>query len=72
MLAFVAVALLAFAALDVREVIHQADIDKTGLAILAGLVAALHAAAALVAATMAMRAHQPHTGPPGDADTMPA
>jgi hypothetical protein len=72
LLAFVAVAMLAFAVLDVREVIHQSDINKTGLAVLAAFIAALHIAAALVAATMAARAHQPHTGPPGAANTMPA
>jgi hypothetical protein len=58
--------------LDVREVVHQADVDKTGLAVLAALVAALHAGAALLATTMDVRARQPHTGPPGNADTMPA
>ena len=72
LLALVTVALLAFAVLDVREVIHQSDIDKTGLAVLAAFIAALHVAAALVAATMAARARQPHTGPPDAADTMPA
>ena len=55
LLAFIAVAMLAFAVLDVREVIHQSDINKTGLAILAAFIAALHIAAALVAATMAAR-----------------
>jgi hypothetical protein len=72
LLAFVAVAMLAFAVLDVREVIHQSDINKTGLAVLAAFIAALHIAAVLVAATMAARAHQPHTGPPGAPGTMPA
>jgi hypothetical protein len=72
LLALVAVAMLAFAVLDVREIIHQSDINKTGLAVLAGFIATLHIAAALVAATMAAHAHQPHTGPPDAADTMPA
>jgi hypothetical protein len=72
LLAFVAVAMLAFAVLDVREVIHQSDINKTGLTVLAAFIAALHIGAALVAATTAARAHQPHTGPRDAADTMPA
>jgi phage I-like protein len=36
-----------FAVLDAAEVAHQLDEDHTGLALLAGLIAALHAAAAL-------------------------
>ena len=42
-------AMLAFAVLDVREVFHQLDEDETGLAVLAGFVAVLHAAAAALA-----------------------
>jgi hypothetical protein len=72
LLVLVAVAMLAFAVLDVREVVHQLDIDKSGLAVLAGAIAALRAAAAVVAATMASRAWRPGTGPPGTAGTMPA
>ena len=53
LLALVVVAMLAFAALDVREVFHQADIHESALAALAGAVAALHLAAAAVAAAMA-------------------
>jgi hypothetical protein len=49
LLAPVAAAMVVFAALDVREVVHQLDEDNGGLAVLAGLVAALHVAAALVA-----------------------
>jgi hypothetical protein len=49
----VALAMLAFAALDVREVIHQLDAEENGLAVLAGAVAALHLAAALVAGGVA-------------------
>jgi hypothetical protein len=67
--AFVAgVAMLAFAALDVREVFHQGDINESGLAVLAGAVAALHLAAAAVAAAMASRSRDstaPATGPAG-------
>jgi hypothetical protein len=50
LLAGVAVTMLAFAALDVREVIHQLDESRGGLAFLAGAVAALHLGAAAVAA----------------------
>ena len=35
-------AMLVFAALDIQEVVHQSDEDRTGLAILAGFVAAVH------------------------------
>jgi hypothetical protein len=53
LLALTALVMVAFAALDVREVFHQSDIDETGLAVLAGAVAALHVAAAAVAGLMA-------------------
>ena len=49
MLGLVAAAMLAFAALDAREVVHQLDEDNGGLALLAAVVAALHLAAAAVA-----------------------
>jgi hypothetical protein len=52
LLALVAGAMLVFAVLDVREVLHQVDESRTGLALLAGAVAALHAAAAAVAGRM--------------------
>jgi hypothetical protein len=65
--ALIALAMFAFAALDVREVLHQLDVDETGLAVLAGAVAGLHAAAGLVAAAMASRARR---GSPGAAGTM--
>jgi len=44
---------LAWSALDVREVVHQANESRTDLAIVAGVVAALHAAAAALAAWLA-------------------
>jgi hypothetical protein len=72
LLAAVAMAMLAFAALDIREVAHQLDIDKDGVAVLAGAVAALHLAAALVAAAMASRGWRRHDGAPGLAGTMGA
>lgn len=48
-LALVVVAMVAFTALDVREVVHQLDEDNGGLALLAGVVAALHLGVAAVA-----------------------
>jgi hypothetical protein len=65
-----AVAMLAFAALDVREVVHQLDINKDGLAALAAIIGLLHAAAAVVAATMTSRAWHPDAGSHGTAGTM--
>jgi hypothetical protein len=62
----VAVAMLLFAVLDLREVVHQADEDKAGLAVLAAVIAGLHVSAAAGAALMARR----HTGPAGSAATM--
>jgi UDP-N-acetylmuramyl pentapeptide phosphotransferase/UDP-N-acetylglucosamine-1-phosphate transferase len=55
-LAAVAAAMAAFCALDLREVVHQVDESRTGLAVLAGVVAALHGTAALVAARAAVKA----------------
>jgi hypothetical protein len=45
----VAIAMVAFALLDVRELAHQVDEQDTGLALLAAVVAGLHLAAAAVA-----------------------
>jgi hypothetical protein len=61
LLALVALAMLAFAALDVREVAHQLDDDHTAIAILAAAVAALHLAAAGVA--IAQTRAQPNRQP---------
>lgn len=52
LLVAVVVVMVAFAALDVREVFHQLDDDDGGLALLAGVVAVLHLAAATVALMM--------------------
>jgi Flp pilus assembly protein TadB len=52
LLVVIALAMLLFAALDVREVVHQSDEGKTGLAILAGVVAVLHMGAAGTASIM--------------------
>src|SRR4051794_35392890 len=65
LLVLVAGAMLLFAALDVREVFHQGDEDRTGLAVLAAAVAVLHLAAAAVAATMATRAAHDRSLRPG-------
>jgi hypothetical protein len=72
LLVIVALAMLAFVVLDVREVLHQSDESRTGLAVLATAVAALHLGAAAVAATMASRAHQADPETPGPAATMGA
>ena len=52
----------AFAVLDIAEVIHQLDEDRTGLALLAGVIATAHAAAAALAVQQAttrpVTAHQ--------------
>lgn len=52
----IAAAMLLFAALDVREIFHQSDESRTGLALLAGVVAALHLGAAIVAGLMGREA----------------
>jgi hypothetical protein len=72
LLALTVAAMLAFAVVDVREIAHQLDINKNGLAVLAGLVAVLHFAAATVAASMALRARGPQGGLGGQAGTMAA
>ena len=56
LLVLVALAMLAFAALDVREVAHQFDEEHAGVALLAGVIAVLHLAAAGVAAVQAKAA----------------
>jgi hypothetical protein len=58
LLAIVAIAMAAFAALDVREVVHQIGESRTGLTLLALLVAALHLAAAALAAGAALGARR--------------
>ena len=68
----VAVIALAWAALDVREVVHQLDESHTGIAVVAIVVALLHLAAALLAGAMAMRARQLDDGSPARPGTIPA
>jgi hypothetical protein len=70
-LVVIAIAMLVFGALDVREVFHQSDESQTGLAILAGVIAALHFGAAAVATTMGAR-RDAGADTPGSASTMPA
>jgi hypothetical protein len=55
-------AMLAFGLLDVREVFHQSDESRTGLAVLAGVVAALHLSAVVVGGVMAGRVLPPRRG----------
>jgi hypothetical protein len=55
-LAVVAVAMAAFTALDVGEVVHQVNESRTGLAVVAGAVAVLHVTAAVVAGRAAVTA----------------
>jgi O-antigen ligase len=59
LLLVVAATMLAFAALDVREIFHQQDESRTGLAVLAAAIAALHLAAATVAGLMSREARRP-------------
>jgi hypothetical protein len=68
----VAVIALAWAALDVREGVHQLDESRTGIAAVAIVVAVLHLAAALVAGAMAMRARQLDDGSPARPGTITA
>lgn len=62
---------LAWAALDVREAIHQIDESRTGIAILAMAAALLHLAAAAVAAALAAR-ERTDVPSPDHPGTMPA
>ena len=55
LLVLTAVAMVAFAALDVREVVHQFDESNAGLGLIALLVAVLHAAAAVTAVVLLSR-----------------
>lgn len=50
LLLVVAVAMAVFAVFDVREVLHQIDESKAGLALLAAFVAAMHLGASAIAA----------------------
>jgi Flp pilus assembly protein TadB len=63
LLAIVAIAMVAFAALDIREVAHQVDEDRNGIAILAAVIATLHLAAAALAAAQVTRYHARPSAP---------
>jgi hypothetical protein len=52
-LVVVALAALVWAALDIREIAHQIDESRSGIAAIAAAVAALHLAAAVVASFLA-------------------
>ena len=52
----VALVTLVWAALDLREVLHQLDESRTGVALVAMMVAVLHLAAAAVSARLARQA----------------
>jgi hypothetical protein len=58
-LALVASVALVWSALDVREFLHQLDESRTGIAIVALAVAALHFAAAAVSGWLAVRRSAP-------------
>jgi hypothetical protein len=62
LLAVVVVVMVAFAALDVREAFRQIDEDDGGLALLVGVVAALHLASAAVALLMRRASSTPADG----------
>ncbi|MEA2218734.1 MAG: hypothetical protein QOJ35_1360 [Solirubrobacteraceae bacterium] len=72
LLVLVALAMLVFVALDVREIAHQHDENRSDLAVLAGAVTALHGAAMVVAVAMALRAWRARPGGSGGAQTAPA
>jgi hypothetical protein len=65
----IASAMVVLGALDVREAFHQSDESRTGLVILAAVIAALHFAAAGTAGVMAARRSAP--GSPEAAGTIP-
>lgn len=58
LLVVTAFAMAAFAVLDLREVIHQLDESNAGLAVVAGVVATLHVAAAVAAVILARRSRE--------------
>ncbi|MGI8728897.1 MAG: hypothetical protein ACR2LK_02715 [Solirubrobacteraceae bacterium] len=64
LLTLTAVIMLAFTALDVREVVHQVDVNEDGLAALAAGIALLHGGAAAVAAAMTRGLRRPGTRSP--------
>jgi hypothetical protein len=63
-LVVVALAALVWAALDIREIAHQVDESRSGIAAIAAAVAALHLAAAAVAWFLARAPEARGPGPP--------
>ena len=70
----VAIALVmgVWTALDVREVVHQLDESRAGIAVLAMFAAALHLIAAVIAGVLAARTRHAGVGSTGRTGTMPA
>jgi hypothetical protein len=68
----IALIALAWAALDVREVVHQLDESRAGVAILAIAVAVLHVSAAALAGWSSARDRHPATLTPDHPGTMAA
>jgi hypothetical protein len=66
----VALIALAWTALDVREVVHQLDESRTGIAVLAALVAVLHAMVLALAGALVVRVRR--GGSPARPGTIPA
>jgi hypothetical protein len=64
LLIVVALAMLAFAGLDVREFFHQLDASRGGLAVLVALIALLHVGAAVLAIRL-VRSSGPQAARPG-------
>jgi hypothetical protein len=71
-LSAIAVIALVWAALDFREVLHQADESRTGLALVAAAVVVLHLVSAAVAGRLAALAGRADVGSPARPGTIPA
>jgi hypothetical protein len=68
----IALVALGWAALDIREVLHQVDESRTGVALVAAAVAVLHLASAALAGRLGAQARRADPGSPGRPGTMPA
>jgi hypothetical protein len=71
-LAAIVLVMLVWTALDVREVVHQLDESRTGIAVAAIIAAVLHLTAAVLAGVLAAHARRADVGSPGRAGTMAA
>ena len=58
-MAVIALSMLAFTVLDIREIVHQLDESSEGVAVIAAIVALLHGAAAGMAASIGRAASRP-------------